>query len=41
MLPKLTVVVGVTAISTAATALATAEHALWLPLVSTAAIATL
>jgi hypothetical protein len=42
-LPKSTVggVVGVTPISIAATALATTEHALWLPLVSTAVTATL
>jgi hypothetical protein len=40
-LPKFAVPVGVTPISTAATALATAEQALWLPPVSTAVIATL
>ena len=40
-LPNATVVVGVTAMSTWATPLATAEHALSLPLVSTAVTATL
>ena len=40
-LPKFTVVAGVTPISTWATALAVAEHALSLPAVSTAVTATL
>ena len=40
-LPNGTVVVGATAMSTRATPLATAEHALSLPLVSTAVTATL
>jgi hypothetical protein len=40
-LPKFTVPVGVTPISSAATALATGEHALWLPPVSIAVTATL
>jgi hypothetical protein len=41
MLPKFTAVVGATPISTAATAPAAAEHALSLPPVSIAVIATL
>jgi len=40
-LPKFTVVVGVTAKSTCATALATAEHGLSFPAVSTALTETL
>ncbi|PYN30193.1 MAG: hypothetical protein DME01_28220 [Candidatus Rokuibacteriota bacterium] len=39
--PKFTVVVGVTVMSTSAAAVATAEHPLSLPPVSTAVIATL
>ena len=40
-LPKLTVVVGATVISSWATALATEEHVLSLPAMSTAVMATL